>query len=248
MLFRCLDVEQDHHRPSLSLTEIGFLDNWEASASESEEEPEERRRAESSRKARQTSARPPRPAGAGTAGAALPELRSRSQPERDRPTGPDLTAILRGPEPPQPPRPPRPRKDPRQEHEQWVQQREQEVQSVYRVASERQVNSSEVTKRLYHPEVRDPKTGVPSWLHSLREVTRSRSEALLPRRPGDASRDVSRGTSRNPSRGSASRAREAESPTDPIYRYGSHGTVVAPFHLNELNLQPLQGEEMSRRG
>ena len=44
--------------------------------------------------ARQTSARPPRPAGAGTAGAALPELRSRSQPERDR--RPDARSAWKG--------------------------------------------------------------------------------------------------------------------------------------------------------
>eukprot|EP00435_Cladocopium_sp_Y103_P023333 s445_g5.t1 len=137
----------------------------------------------------------------------------------------------------------RPQKDPRQEHEQWVQQREQEVQSIYRVSSERYCSSSEVTKRLYHPHVRDPKTGVPSWLHSLREATRSRSEAMLPRtKHADRSAGSSRSSLKEPVAG----ARPELPGVEPIYRYGSNGSVVGPFKLSELRLNPLQGEDLSR--
>lgn len=256
MLFRCLDVEDGNH-PRLSLAALGFLDNWEVSASESEDERDEARRAQEAPRG-SSARRPPREK---RSAVPLPELRSQSQPakrcertpSRTSSTSSRLTTVsaanLIGEGPPDSGAHRQLQKDPRQEHEQWVQQREQEVQSIYRVASERYgSSSSEVTKRLYHPHVRDPKTGVPSWLHSLREATRSRSEALLPR--GTHLTGAPVGSSRSslkeaPPAPAAPGAAELPG-VEPIYRYGSNGSVVGPFKLSEVRLKPMLGEDFSR--
>eukprot|EP00434_Breviolum_minutum_P015093 symbB.v1.2.013306.t1/scaffold936.1/size150329/3 len=251
MLFRCLDVEGDADHARLSLDEIGFLDNWEVP---SEDEPEVNGAEVVRKAARGSSARPPRP-----------ELRSHSQPAVERTTttsnlGSDRASessakqklLLLSPDEPKPRRE-KPQKDPRQEHEEWVQQREQDAQNIYRVSSEKHISSSsQVTKRLYHPHVRDPKTGVPSWLHSLRDVTRSQSEALLmPRGGPSVAEKRSSSKSTNSTRSSikatvppAPAAREVV--PQPVYRYGAHGSVVGPFQLSELKLNPLQGQDLSR--
>lgn len=239
MLFNCLDVDEGSgHRATLDVCEVSFLDNWDEGASESEDERPEREpeQAPPSQRSASSSVRPPPRAASPPRSAS-----ARAEPARSPILEAAAQNLLRRCPPEREMRPPRPRpkqKDP----EQWAQDRERQAKSIYRNLAAAPMPAP-VVGRLYEPSHAAAADGGEqrrAWREELRResalVTRSRSCADVAPRPR---RRAPKARSETP---------PPAYPNDLVYRFGSHGSVVAPFNLFEMSLKPIHGEDFSRGG
>lgn len=160
--------------------------------------------------------------------------------------------------PPQPPSRVQAKPPPGHDREERIRAKEQKQQGIYEALSSvgassgRSSSSSAVTQRLYQkPKAAATGDGYPtSRRHEL-------GPARIPSLPKDDSGRLARSRSCAPVLTEAAAREEdetsglgskfmASSDLDLVYRFGSQGKVVAPFSLEELNLNPLGGENFSR--